>query len=177
MIQHNLTVYSTEAIKGIEAELAALKDSVNYLIALSTKTTSGASISEALARKRAYAEAFEDTIPQHPSPPVSQISCTIAESDCRPTPPFSACEARTLIQEELGRIPQSSTSKQAALHSALLSLKQNLNTSIIDYDSPNVFTSGHQLEKLEIPPVTLMQWMLQCRSPLGDFIFSDSPYS
>lgn len=154
-----------DAINELKADMAALKNSVSYLIALSTKPKSEPSNSGDPPRKRAYRDAFGKSLSGHTTPPRRHSPCIAAGSEAHPTFPFSAYEARNLIQEELGRIPRSSTSKHEAFRCALSSLKQNLNTSIIDHDSPNTLTSGQPLETLRIPDVTLMQWMIQCNFP------------
>jgi hypothetical protein len=155
------TRLSVDAINEIKGRMTTLESSLSHLIAIST--SSSARSPQNTSRKRARTEAWHGDIFQKLSR--SSSPCIAAGSESNPTPPFSANEAQTLIQEELSHGPSLSMTKQAAFHSALSSLKQTLNTSIKDHESPDSTTSERTLEDLQIPHITLIQWMLQCRSP------------
>lgn len=82
-------------------------------------------------------------------------------SDYYSTPPFSTYEAQSLIRQELSSTPDSSKTERTALHSALLSLKQRLNTTV-QHPSNDVRTL-EELQSLPMPSIELIQWMLQSK--------------
>jgi len=148
--------YSSEAIIEIKGRMSTLESSINHLINLSTKPNVDIHSPRDRPKKRARADIQNEGF--------SPYITTGSESHL--TPPFSAFEACTLIQDELGRVPSLSMKKQAAFHSALSSLRQSLNTSIINHDFPSTTISEEALGHLSIPPLSLIQWMLQCKTPM-----------
>lgn len=144
---------SSEALDELKQRMVALEQSVNRSIAL---TASHKEVSSCTSqRKRTSDEAFGDDDPgHHPN---------TKNYDDYPTPPFSTCEAQNLIQQELSHVSNTNESKLTAFHSALSSLKQSLNTSIISSTSPEQLFSDEYLEGLPKPPVELVQSMLQCK--------------
>ncbi|EPE26382.1 hypothetical protein GLAREA_02294 [Glarea lozoyensis ATCC 20868] len=144
----------TNAINEIKSRMTALENSLSQLIAIQTKQTPISPRDSCTSRKRNRAEAFDEAayLSRELAPPFAYGS-----SVSHPTPPFSAAEAHTLIQEELSRTTGLNSSKQAVFRSALSSLKDILNTSL-----------GHahdfgeiDLNKSVKPHITIMQWMLQ----------------
>ena len=138
--------------------MATMEKSLSHLILLSTNSKVS---SQDTSRKRTRTDASHGNISQKLSR--SSSPYITAGSQSNSTPPFSAHEAQTLIQE-VGRCSNLTTTKQAAFHSALSSLKQTLNTSIQEHDSKEELNPERALEALPIPHIALIQWMLQCKT-------------
>lgn len=155
--------FSLEAINEMKQRMETLERSVGKLVAFSTISSTDSHGSTITPRKRPYSEAIAEDIGRDSSFSRSRSPYITAGAESHATPPFSAYEAQTLIQGELTRASNLSTKKQAAFHSALLSLKQSLNTSIITHDPQNLTSFKQSLENRPIPHVTLIQWMLQCK--------------
>ncbi|RDL32673.1 uncharacterized protein BP5553_09129 [Venustampulla echinocandica] len=151
----------SEAINEIKERITTLESSVSDLIALTTKSIIDPHNTKTAPRKRTRMEAFGGDPYQYESPRGSNFAYISATAESHVTPPFSAYEAQTMIQEELTRAPGLSAKKQAAFQSALSSLKQSLNTSMIDHDPSSERNLEQDLENLSIPHITLIQWMLQ----------------
>lgn len=142
--------------------MIALENTVSQSIALSNSNASSSRISSnplekssRQEKKRTTAEAFGVDTPPRDSPYIK------TGSDYYLTPPFSTYEAQSLIRQELSSTPDSSKTKRTALHSALLSLKQKLNTTV--QHLPNDVNTLEELQSLPMPPIELIQWMLQCK--------------
>ena len=106
-------------------------------------------------RKRSSTEAFGIDYSAREPPYIK------SGSDFYSTPPFSAYEAQNLIQQELSSTVDSNKSQRSALHSALSSLKQRLNTTIPTAPS-HLLSTSEDLQRFPMPSVELIQWMLQC---------------
>jgi len=142
--------------------MTSLESSLATLIALSTGDKSyNTSPNGSVSKKRTRTEAFHE--PPNARSLRGASPYLTCQSESNPTPPFSAHEAQTLIQEELDHGHGLSSSKQAAFHSALLSLKQTLNTSIVQHESRKPAVMEPDLGQFQIPNIALMQWMLQCK--------------
>lgn len=140
--------------------MATIESSVGYLVTASSNVESKTTKDD--SRKRSHVEAFGLRITQRnssagPPSPFIAVSC-----DAQLTPPFSACEAQSLIQQELNRVPNSDKAKQVALNSALQRLKKSLNTSIVNKCIENRSNDAPALGDMATPPVSLIQWMLRC---------------
>ncbi|KAG4433192.1 hypothetical protein IFR05_011327 [Cadophora sp. M221] len=160
--------------RNIKSRMIALENTVSRSIALANSNTSSSRISsnplEKTSRqekKRTSTEAFGVDNPPRDSPYVKP------GGDYYSTPPFSASEAQSLIQQELISTPDSSKTKRSALHSALLSLKQRLNTTV--QHPPNDVCTLEELQGLPMPPVELIQWMLQSKES-GRAVVSGSDF-
>ena len=137
--------------------MTTIEKSLSHLIQLSANSNVP---SQDASRKRTRTDASHGNVSRKLSR--SSSPYITAGSQSNPTPPFSAHEAQTLIQE-VGRCSNLTTTKQAAFHSAMSPLKQTLNTSIQEHDSRELSTSERALEALPIPHIALIQWMLQCK--------------
>ncbi|KAH6669054.1 hypothetical protein B0J14DRAFT_599954 [Halenospora varia] len=157
----------SESINEIKTRMNTLEASVSQLVAISIKSQSEA---EERASKRSRVLDGDFTVL-----PRSCSAFIPSPAESHTTPPFSTYEAQTLIQEEICRIPGSSTSKQAALQAALSSLKQNLNTSIVNSKSVCQKAEDQALGDFPLPHVTLLQWMLRSNDP-GRSVCSSSGF-
>ncbi|KAF4633140.1 hypothetical protein G7Y89_g4977 [Cudoniella acicularis] len=150
---------SSEAINEIKTRMTTLEGSVRKLVALSTQTQLESGSPR--GQKRARTKAFDENTSHSATTSRACSPFVTTGSESHATPPFSAYEARTLIQEELCRVPRSNTSKHIALQSALTAIKQNLNTNLINHDSSISVAHEHPVTEFPTPPISLMQWMLR----------------
>ncbi|KAH6721068.1 hypothetical protein BKA61DRAFT_150913 [Leptodontidium sp. MPI-SDFR-AT-0119] len=163
-----------DALHEIKSRMIALENTVSQSIALSNSNASSSRISSnplekssRQEKKRTSAEAFGVDTPPRDSPYIK------TGSDYYSTPPFSTYEAQSLIRQELSSTPDSSKTKRTALHSALLSLKQKLNTTV--QHLPNDVNTLEELQSLPMPPIELIQWMLQSKES-GRAVVSGSDF-
>ncbi|KAH8671773.1 hypothetical protein BGZ60DRAFT_527225 [Tricladium varicosporioides] len=157
----------SESINEIKTRMNTLEASVNQLVAISIKSQSEPE--ERASKRSRVVDGDFTTVPR---------SCSTfipSPAESHTTPPFSTYEAQTLIQQEICRIPGSSTTKQAALQAALSSLKQNLNTSIVNSQSVCPKPEHRALSDFPLPHVTLLQWMLRSDDP-GRSVCSSSGF-
>lgn len=148
--------------------MSTLESSVSHLISLSTDKDGEIDNSRGHPQKRSRTDFCDKTVSESTLSRLGSCSPHItAVSESHQTPPFSAHEAQKLIQKELNHPFSLNSKKQVAFHSALSSLRQSLNTSIMANRFSRATIPEEALEDLPMPSIALMQWMLQCKTPPG----------
>ncbi len=154
------TFCSSDAFHEIKERLTVLESSVNQLLALATRPS--ANCDSCKSKKRSSSEAFGKNGPRQSSPPNLRHSTNNSRPHLASS--FSAREAQTLLQQELSCIPHLAKNMRATFYSSLSSLKEILNTPIIDNDPRKNVISDRPLENYRTPSIELVQWMLRCKS-------------
>lgn len=140
--------------------MSSLDASLATLIALSTSQSSDCK-NRFNSRKRPRSdESYEPQTIRSINRISPRLTC---QSESNSTPPFSAYEAQHLIHEELKHDDGLNSTKRETFYSALSSLKEALNTSMVKHESQQLTSVELCPGKVELPSVALIQWMLQCK--------------
>jgi hypothetical protein len=154
---------SSDTLNDIKQRMGTLEASLSQLIALQTHSVQDLSTPRSPPRKRRRAEELDRDLHNQDSPNISSPYVTAA-AESQKVSPFCTVEVQTLIQNEFKWALGLDRKQEAAFKSALTSLKEKLNTSFFESDAINEDVSDKALKEMSIPHLSLIQWMLLCKS-------------